>query len=86
MSQYDDDPLVRALRAPGTPDELGGEADALRAYRQTFGTPGRGRRAIGRVGLGSSALVLSLSLGGGVAAAYTQALPDRVQDFAHGVL
>lgn len=86
MDEYDDDPLVRALRAPGTPGELGGEAAALRAYRQTFATPGRARRAVGRVGLGSSALVLSLSLGGGVAAAYTQALPDRVQDFAHGVL
>lgn len=83
---WDDDELVRALRAPGTPSELAGEAEILAAYR-TRGTGRTVGRIAGRFGVGATAIAASVALSGGVAAAaYTQTLPDPVQRFAHGVL
>jgi hypothetical protein len=83
-----DDPLVRALRGPGSPDELAGLDDALAAYRGSRAGRRRGgpRRALRRVGTGAGAVVLTVSLGGGVAAAYTETLPTPVQGLAHSVL
>lgn len=84
---WSDDPLVRALRAPGTPAELSGEAQFVAAYRaqRSRGSVGRGRLA-GRFGLGATTVVTTIALTGGMAAAYTNTLPDPVQRFAHEVL
>lgn len=81
MSEYDDNPLVRALRAPGTSDELAGEGAILAAYRSA-----RRRRGglVRRLGLGGTTAVLAIGLSGGVAAAtWTNRLPDPVQRIAH---
>lgn len=80
------EPLVRALRAPGTPEELAGEATLLSAYREAHAAPQSVRRLVGRFGLGATSAVAAVVLSAGVAAAYTQALPDPVQRIAHGVL
>ncbi|XBB69878.1 hypothetical protein ABFU82_11370 [Nocardioides sp. WV_118_6] len=89
LGELADSPLVRALRAPGTAAELAGEEQVLAAFRDHH--PGRRRRGpgrvVGRIGAGGTALVAALALTGGVAAAaYNQALPDRVQAFAHDAL
>ncbi|MBL0748056.1 hypothetical protein [Nocardioides baculatus] len=93
LSPWNDDPLVRALRGPGTSDELAGQDEFLAAFRAaqpTAPTPisaGRLRRAGRRLGGGGSAVVVVLALGAGAAAAaYTQSLPDPVQRAVHGVL
>lgn len=98
LTPWDDDPLVRALRAPGTADELAGEAEFLAAFRaaqpaagtaEPGGPTGRGRlRLVGRrLGGGGTAVVVAVALGAGAAAAaYTQNLPDPVQRAVHGVL
>lgn len=84
---WDDDPLVRALRAPGTPDELSGEAGYRAAFRAQQRRGGSVRRLVGRLGIGATTAVTTVALSAGVAAAaYTQVLPDPVQRFAHGVL
>jgi hypothetical protein len=79
-----DSPLLRALRSPATPAELAGESAALRSFRRTG--PGRGRRHTLRVATGVSALVLGMTVTGGVAAAYFSALPEPIQDGAHRLL
>ncbi|WP_418063573.1 hypothetical protein [Pimelobacter simplex] len=92
LGELADSPLVRALRAPGTPSELGGEEQVLAAFREQHGGGRRRRRGpgrvVGRIGTGGTALITAIALtGGGVAAAaYNQALPDRVQAFAHDAL
>lgn len=91
LGELADSPLVRALRAPGTPDELAGEEQVLAAFREQHGGRRRRRgpgRVVGRIGTGGTALITAIALtGGGVAAAaYNQALPDRVQAFAHDAL
>ncbi|MDR7254456.1 outer membrane biosynthesis protein TonB [Nocardioides sp. BE266] len=95
LSPWNDDPLVRALRAPGSDDELAGESEFLAAFRaaqpaaQTAHPSGRGRlRLVGRrLGGGGTAVVVAVALGAGAAAAaYTQNLPDPVQRAVHGVL
>ncbi|MCU1590215.1 MAG: hypothetical protein JWP11_1471 [Frankiales bacterium] len=78
-------PLVRALQGPAAPGELAGEAAALSAFRRA--TAARPRRHALRVVTGASALVLAMTVSGGVAAAYTTTLlPAPVQDVAHGVI
>lgn len=89
LGELADSALVRALRAPGTAAELAGEEQVLAAFRdQHAGRRRRGPgRVVGRIGAGGTALVAALALTGGVAAAaYNQALPDRVQAFAHDAL
>lgn len=92
LSPWDDDTLVRALRGPGTADELAGEAEFMSAFRAaqppapTSIQSGRLRRAGRRLGGGGTAVVLAVTLGAGAAAAYTQNLPDPVQRAVHGVL
>lgn len=78
--------LLRALRAPGTHEELAGEADVLAAFRAA--RPGTPRlRLVGRLGVGGVAMVSALALGSGVAAAaFTNNLPQPVQQLAHSVL
>lgn len=86
IDPWDDDELVRALRAPGSPRELSGEREFVSAFRAQNERGSWGRFA-GRFGLGATTIVTTIALSGGVAAAaYTQTLPDPVQRFAHGVL
>jgi hypothetical protein len=82
LEMWDDDPLVRALRAPGTTSELAGEAEALAAFRSAV--PRRSRRRLARrMGTGAGTFAVAVALSGGVAAAYTHTLPDPVQRVAH---
>ncbi|MET3960478.1 hypothetical protein ABIE44_000412 [Marmoricola sp. OAE513] len=80
-----DDPIVRALRAPGTPDELAGERDFVAAFAAQR-HHGSVRRIFSRVGVGATTAVAAVALSTGVAAAYTGGLPDPVQELAHDVL
>lgn len=97
LTGFEDSPLVRALRAPGTATEHAGEDEAVAAFRATR-TPGptvvpppevpagRGGRwdRWGRFGASGVAMATVVALTGGVAAAaYTQSLPAPVQKFAH---
>ncbi|TNM42872.1 hypothetical protein FHP29_07705 [Nocardioides albidus] len=90
LDEFADSDLVRALRAPGTPDELAGEARFVAAFRDAHRTEAvRGRAALGgrvagRIGVGGAALLAAVTLTGGVAAAaYTRHLPHPVQVIAH---
>ena len=85
LSPWNDDPLVRALRGPGTADELASRDEFMAAFRAAPAarrpTPigsGRLRRAGRRLGGGGTAVVAAIALGAGAAAAaaYTQNLPD----------
>ncbi len=90
LEEWDDDDLVRALRAPGSPGELGHEQEYVAAFRQASGPVVAPvplvRRAARRLGTGGTAVVVAVALGGGVAAAYTGNLPDPVQEIAHSVI
>jgi hypothetical protein len=85
MTSWQDDPLVRALTGPASPDELAGEAEALAAFRAAVPVRSR-RRFAGRLGVGGSALGIAIALSGGVAAAYSSSLPAPVQSVAHDLL
>jgi hypothetical protein len=81
LSPFREDPVVKALSAPGTPAELAGEAEAVAAYREAVAAPVpmQRRRSAARVATGGTVAVLVLGLSGGVAAAYTNNLPDSWQ-------
>jgi hypothetical protein len=82
LEMWDDDPLIRALRAPGSSAELAGEDEALAAFRAAV--PRRSRHRLARrMGTGAGTLAVAVALSGGVAAAYTHTLPDPVQRVAH---
>ncbi|WGX98674.1 hypothetical protein [Nocardioides sp. L-11A] len=84
LDEFEDSALVRALRAPGTPDELADEQRFVAAYRRARRSPAGGGRVIGRIGISGAALLAAVTLTGGVAAAaYTQRLPHSVQAIAH---
>jgi hypothetical protein len=85
LRDYANDPIVRALQAPGTPEELAGELQALAAYRRVM-TPRRGARLAGRFGAGATILVVGIGLSGGVAAAFGRVLPSPIQQVAHHLL
>jgi hypothetical protein len=78
LTAWQDDPVVQALTAAGTESELAGEAMALAAFRAAAAPRAR-RRYAGRLGVGGSALAVAIAFSGGVAAAYTAALPSPVQ-------
>lgn len=82
------DDLVEALRAPGTATELADEEQYVAAFREVGRTQVRWlpRRAAGRLGAGGTAVVVTVALTSGVAAAYTGHLPDPVQRIAHSVI
>jgi hypothetical protein len=84
LSAWADDPIVRALTAPGTPEELAGESAAMAAFRSTS-RPSR-RRFASRFGAGGATFAVAVALSGGVAAAYGHALPAPIQRVAHGIL
>ena len=89
LADWADDDLVRALRAPGTTSELADEAQVLAAFRSArpvTGIRSLPRRAAGRLGAGGTAVVVTVALTSGVAAAYTGNLPDPVQRVVHSVL
>lgn len=87
LAEWADDPLVQALRAPGSESELTDQARLVAAYRQAHPRHSTLRRAVGRLGVGGTAVVASVALTSGVAAAaYSQTLPDPVQEIAHDVL
>src|SRR4249919_1920529 len=83
--------LARALRAPGTTTELQDEERYLGMFREVAnGAPPATVRSlprrIGRLGAGGTAVVVTVALTSGVAAAYTGHLPDPVQQLAHSVI
>jgi hypothetical protein len=84
LTPFDDDPVLRALTRPGTPAELAGEAETLAAFRAMVPVRSR-RRSLNRLGVGGGALGIAVALSGGVAAAYSGALPAPVQRIAHDV-
>jgi hypothetical protein len=88
LAPWADDDLVRALRAPGTATELADQERYVAAFRETRGSTVRSlpRRAAGRLGAGGTAVVVTVALTSGVAAAYTGRLPDPVQQIAHSVI
>ncbi len=96
MSEHDDDlagwaddDLIRALRAPGTATELADEEQYVAVFRESrprTGIRSLPRRAAGRLGAGGTAVVVTVALTSGVAAAYTGNLPDPVQRVVHSVL
>ncbi len=92
--EFDEQALIDALTAPGSPVELGDE----QRYREMFrtaqattpvvaATPSLvGHRAVRRLGAGASLAVVVALATGGVAAAYSSNLPDPVQRAVHSVL
>ncbi len=90
LARWADDDLVRALRAPGTTAELAEQEHYVAAFREARGPSAQvrtlPRRAAGRLGAGGTAVVLTVALTSGVAAAYTGHLPDPVQQIAHSVI
>ncbi len=83
LEPFREDPVVRALTGPATPQELAGEADALAAYREAVPVPQQRRRSAARIATGASVTVLVVGLSGGVAAAYANYLPDSWQQKLH---
>ncbi len=90
LARWADDDLVRALRAPGTAAELADEQQYVAAFRAARGSTSKvrslPRRTIGRLGAGGTAVVVTVALSSGMAAAYTGHLPDPVQQIAHTVI
>lgn len=88
LAPWADDDLVRALRAPGTATELADQDRYVAAFRDAGRSNVRSlpRRAAGRLGAGGTAVVVTVALTSGVAAAYTGHLPDPVQQIAHTVI
>ena len=90
LARWADDDLVRALRAPGTAAELADEEQYVAAFREARGSTSKvrslPRRTIGRLGAGGTAVVVTVALTSGMAAAYTGHLPDPVQQIAHSVI
>ena len=83
--QWDESGLIRALRAPGTQQELAGEEDVVAAFRAAV-RQRRGAR-LRRLGVGGTTAAVVIGLSGGfAAAAYTNALPDPAQHIAHRAL
>lgn len=92
-ADWTDDPVLRALRAPATPEELATETEYLTMFRAVSTLPAaevrpsRPLRRIGRLGVGTATVMATVVLTGGVAAAaYTRTLPGPVQEIAHGML
>lgn len=92
LSPWRDDALVRALQAPGSSEELGGEQEYVEAFRAAHPSPAAPTSlrtaAARRLGRGGTAVVVAVALSSGAAAAaaYTQNLPDPVQRAVHRVL
>ncbi len=88
LAAWADDDLVRALRAPGTATELADQEQYVAAFREAGDSSVRSlpRRAAGRFGAGGTAVVVTVALTSGVAAAFTGHLPDPVQQVAHSVI
>ena len=80
-----DDPVVRALLAAPSDDELAGADDVMTAFRTADPAPRR-RPGARHLGAGVTTVVVALGLSGGVAAAaYTHALPAPMQSAMHAV-
>jgi hypothetical protein len=86
LSRFRDDPVVKALSGPATPAELAGEAEALAAFRAAANSAPPLRRSAARVAASGTAAVVIVGLTGGVAAAYTDHLPDSAQRTLHNAL
>src|SRR4051812_4370191 len=90
---FDEESLLRALRAPGSDSELRDEQRFRGMFRSAKSAPApapvhlapRRRRAVSRFGAGT-AFVVALAVGGSAAAAYTNHLPEPIQQFAHRAL
>src|SRR6478736_6361298 len=83
MSEQDD-------LAPWADVELADEQQYVSAFRGARGSTSSvrplARRTVGRLGAGGTAVVLTVALTSGMAAAYTGHLPDPVQQIAHSVI
>ncbi|HSN12130.1 MAG TPA: hypothetical protein VLS51_08490, partial [Propionibacteriaceae bacterium] len=90
------DRLLRALRAPGTVEELRGLEAATEAFvsarAEVTAAPalaavgGRARRPLTTAAAAVAAVVASVAFAGAAAAAYTGSLPRPAQEFAHQLL
>ncbi|HVM02787.1 MAG TPA: hypothetical protein VM263_08970, partial [Acidimicrobiales bacterium] len=80
------DDVLAAAAAPASPQELGGEAGAVAAFRAAGPAPARRRRGIlaGKTAVAAVGALGLLTAGG--AAAATGSLPDAAQDAAHEAL
>src|SRR3954466_16350087 len=86
----DTESLSRALRASGSESELRDEEKYVGMFRKAKASPAappvhlgpRRHRAVSRFGAGT-AFVVALAVGGSAAAAYTNHLPQPIQQFAH---
>jgi hypothetical protein len=76
------DPLVKALTADGTADELAGEQAAVAMFSAQRATRPR-HWFVPSVGMGAAAAVVVAALAGG---AYAAVLPASIQHIAHRVL
>jgi len=89
LARWHNDPLVRALRAPGSLEELAHQERYVAAYRGSRrGSTTRHLRSVGRrLGRGGTTALVLVALGSGAAAAaYTERLPAPVQRVVHDVL
>jgi outer membrane biosynthesis protein TonB len=90
--EFDEQALISALTAPGSPAELGDEQRYREMFRAAQASPvavapaAVGRTAVRRLGAGTSLAVVFALATGGVAAAYSSNLPDPVQRAVHSVL
>jgi outer membrane biosynthesis protein TonB len=92
--EFDEQALINALTAPGSPAELGDEQRYREMFRAAQATPVAaaatpslvGHRAVRRLGAGTTLAVVVALATGGVAAAYSSNLPDPVQRAVHSVL
>lgn len=92
LSLWREDPLVKALQAPGSSEELSAEKEYVAAFRAAHAAPAPPASvrsaAFRRLGRGGTAVVVAVALSSGAAAAaaYTQNLPDSVQRVVHNLL
>jgi outer membrane biosynthesis protein TonB len=90
---FDEESLSRALSAPGSESELREEQKYVGMFRSAKASPAPGpvhlaprrHRTVSRFGAGT-AFVVALAVGGSAAAAYTNHLPEPIQQFAHRAL
>jgi hypothetical protein len=86
LSAWADDPVVQALQAPGSADELTGVEEMVAEFRAAVPRRSR-RRVVHRVGTGATTVIIAIGLTGGVAAAaFTRTLPAPLQSAMHSLL
>src|SRR5438309_4954989 len=87
LDEWANDPVVRALHADGTAQELAGLDPVLAEFRAAVPSLRPTRRLAHRLGTGATTVIVAVGLTGGVAAAaYTRTLPGPLQSAMHSLL